>query len=430
LPDKSNERTGGTNASKPRRVGDEIDLFTRQIDGLADTLPIVMRVVETTNQSSQQQYNRFLEQECKIKDSNSESKIYTVEAGKYFQFRRLEGRFQKANLARELVPRTFLASLVSQFDAFMGRLIRQLFNIKPEALDSTASTLSFSQLTAFGSLDSAREFIIDKEIESVLRKSHAEQFDWLENKFGLKLRVDLKVWPVFIEVTERRNLFVHSNGTVSSQYLEVCKRHGSTVDPDLNPGKMLSVSRHYFETAHECLFEIGVKLAQVLWRKLKPDDLELADGNLLSVGYELLEEGRYRLARCLLDFSTETLKRHGKEEHRLSMTINRAQAYKWSGDDVTARKIIGDEDWSATALKFQLAQAVLLDDINRVINIMIKIGANGEIDKTAYREWPLFKELRKVADFSKTFENIFGEPLSRVSLDRKPTSSSAASTIQ
>jgi hypothetical protein len=430
MTDKSKDTPNGVADSKRRAIGDEIDLFVRQIDSLANTLPIAMHVVRAAHQSSRQEYERFLEQECKITRDDGHTKTFTVEGSKYFQFRRLEGRFQKANLAFDLVPRTFLVSLVSQFDAFLGRLIRQLFIIKPEALDSTASTLTFAQLTTLSSVEDAREYIIDKEVESVLRKSHPEQFDWLENKFGLRLRVDLKVWPVFVEVTERRNLFVHANGIVSNQYLDICKRHGSTVDPGLVAGKILSVSPDYFDTAHECLFEIGVKLAQVFWRKLEPDDLELADGNLLSVGYELLEEGRYRLARCLLDFSTETLKKHGKEEQRLSMVINRAQAYKWSGDNAMAQKIIGDVDWSAMGLKFQMAQAVLLDDFNRALEIMVKIGTNGDISKMGYREWPLFKEIRKVKDFARTFEDIFGEPLSRISLDRKSHGSTDSRTIQ
>jgi hypothetical protein len=191
------------------------------------------------NQSSEQDYERFLDQECSVIGRNAQNNVYKVEGGKYFKFRRLEGRYQKARLAQQLVPRTFLVSLVSQFDAFLGRLIKQLFNMKPEALDSSASTLTFSQLTRFGSIENATEYIIDKEIESVLRKSHAEQFDWLENKFGLTLRAGLDVWPTFVEVTERRNLFVHSNGIVSHQYLEVCRRHGSALEPDLVPGKAL-----------------------------------------------------------------------------------------------------------------------------------------------------------------------------------------------
>ncbi len=193
---------------------------------------------------------------------------------------------------------------------------------------------------------------------------------------------------------------------------------------------MLPVSRQYFEVAHECLFEIGVKLAQVLWRKVKADDIELADGNLLSVGYELLEEGRYRLARCLLDFSTETLKKHGKEEIRLAMVINRAQAYKWSGEDAEARKIIGALDWSATALKFQMAQSIILEDFEQAIQIMTKIGTDPALGKMAYREWPLFKEIRKVPAFATTFERIFGEPLNIVRLEPGPSGAFGGTTIQ
>lgn len=325
-------------------IGRELDLFVKQIDSLADTLPEAIGVIQKVNLSSMRDFADFLANECTAKPGDGGKTEYRMNVGKYLKYRRLQGRFQKAQLAQQIVPRTFLVSLVSQFDAFLGRLIKQLFNLKPEALDVAEGTLTFSQLVEFGSIENAKDYVVEKEIESVLRRSHAEQFDWLENKFGLKLRVNLHAWPVFIELTERRNLFVHSNGLVSRQYLNVCKRHGSALEPDARLGKSLGVTREYFETAHECLFEIGVKLAQVLWRKLTPDDLDGADQNLLGVGYELLDEARYRLARCLLDFSTETLKRHGKEDVRLSMVVNRAQAYKWSGDDDSATRIISEVD--------------------------------------------------------------------------------------
>jgi hypothetical protein len=221
-----------------------------------------------------------------------------------------------------------------------------------------------------------------------------------------------------------------SISSYTHQYLEVCQRHNVALEKDLAVGKTLAVSRQYFEIAHECIFEVGLKLAQVLWRKLKPDELELADGNLLSVGFEVLEEGRYRLARCLLDFSTETLKKHGKEEHRLAMIVNRAQAYKWSGDEITARKIVSDIDWTAKALKFQLAEAVLLDKFDRAIEIMKRIGpAEDDVSKMGYREWPLFKEIRQVGEFAAAFAQIFGEPLNTVILQPHAPSSGSGPTI-
>jgi len=406
--------------SVPKNIGDEVDLFVNQIDSLAETLPLATVAIKGACDASQHDFIEFLDEESdRTRDDINNTTTYTFEAGKYPALRRFFRRIQKTQLAKDLVPRSLLVSLVSQFDAYLGKLIRQLFTIKPEILDSSPNTLTFAQLTEFGSIEGAREYVIDKEVESLLRKSHSEQFDWLENKFGLPLRENLQAWPTFMEVTERRNLFVHTNGIISHQYLEVCRRHSCPVAADLCPGKSLSVTREYFATAYECIFEIGVKLAQVLWRKLQPDKIHTADANLNRVTYELLAEGRYHLARVLLDFATLTLKKHGSEENRLIMVVNRAQAYKWGGDHDAATKIVNAEDWSAKGLKFKLAQAVLLDNIEAAIELMRQIGAGGEIDKHFYRDWPLFKEIRKSKEFAATFEELFGEPLNAITLDTK-----------
>jgi len=400
-----------------------VELFVKQIDALAETLPLSMSAIQGAHDASREHLLKFLNEECKaIRQDDEKQTTYTIKPGQQLHFRRLEGRVHKTTLAKTLVPRGFLVSLISQFDAFLGSLIRQLFKIKPEILNSSANTLTFSQLSEFGSIEDAREYVIDKEVESVLRKNHSEQFDWLENKFGMPLRSGLTAWPEFIEVTERRNLFVHTNGVVSHQYLEVCKRHSCAIDPALCSGMTLSATRDYFESAHECIFEVGVKLSQVLWRKSAPDDLQRADASLVKVCYELLADGRNRLARILLDFATETLKKHGSKENRLILVVNRAQAYKWSGDEDTARKIVNAEDWSATSVKFQLAHAVLLDDTTTAVHIMKQIGTGeADITKDAYREWPLFKEIRKSEVFAAAFEGIFGEPLNTVTIEATGT---------
>src|SRR2546423_10410038 len=52
----------------------------------------------------------------------------------------------------------------------------------------------------------------------------------LAHFFRTLLRKDLPIWPVFVEVTERRNLFAHCSGKVSAQYLTVCDNHGVKFD--------------------------------------------------------------------------------------------------------------------------------------------------------------------------------------------------------
>jgi hypothetical protein len=148
-----------------------------------------------------------------------------------------------------------------------------------EILNGSDRTITFPELVAFDSIESARNHVVEKEVESILRESHADQFDWLEKKFKLPLRKDLSIWSDFIEVTERRNLFVHSGGQVSGQYLKVCQSHKFDTGKT-SKGDVLAVSPDYFSKAYGIVFEIGVKLAHVLWRKLMPEERKRADQNM------------------------------------------------------------------------------------------------------------------------------------------------------
>jgi hypothetical protein len=302
---------------------------------------------------------------------------------------------------------------VSSYDAFLGNLVSALFRIKPELLKSSDRELTFSQLSDFGSIEEAKEYLLEKEVETLLRRSHSEQFDWLENKFAIKLRVDLPIWPTFIEVTERRNLFVHSDGVVSRQYLKVCREHGVSLGAETKQGLRLDVPHPYFRLAYEALFEIGVKLGQVLWRKLKPTDAPDADANLSNLCYGLLKERNYRLAQKLLDFACSPAMKHSDEKRRLIFLVNRALSYKWDNQPSKALEIVKSEDWTATGAAFRLAAAVLQDQFGDAISIMKTIGAEGEIHKVHYKTWPLFKEIRKAKEFRETFEEIFGEPIGK-----------------
>lgn len=418
---KSSESTASEESTSDAiLIGDEINLFIKQIDSLAETLPLTLLAIKVGYEESYKAYRRFVEDYCEI-DSSAGSESIKVPPDYSGRYRRLESRTEKALLAGEAVPRSFIVSLVSNYDAFLGGLIRDLFFIKPDVLSASEKNITFSDLMEFESVEDARHYIVEKEVETVLRKSHSEQFDWLENKFGLPLRKDLEIWPHFIEVTERRNLFVHNRGIVSNHYLDVCRRHDVEFDARPDIGDQLSVPTDYFISAFETIFEMGVKLAHVLWRKVQPQDREKADDNLITIGYSLLSEERYDLARRILDFSTVTLRTFSSEQNRLMLVINRAQAYKWSDDIDTAREILSEEDWSTRSDAFQLAETVLLDDFDRADEIVKRISTTGSVKKNDYREWPLFKEYRKSEKFQNTFEEVFQESVNLFSVKSQET---------
>lgn len=392
-------------------IKDVIDSFIKHIDSLKDTYPLTTNAVEEAMDNIVDEIAKFSQKYLVFQDEKSKLKAnLNVTQEQLIQLNNLTRRLEKSILAYRLVQRSFVISLISQFDAFLGELIRVLFLIQPESLNASEKNITFSQLQNFESIEAAKEYIIEKEIEGVLRKSHTEQFDWLENKFGLKLREGLSIWPTFIEITERRNLFVHNRGIITNQYLSVCNKHNIDLQKDIQIGDQLQVTAEYFRSVYECIFEVGVKLAHVLWRKLQPADRESADQHLNNISYDLLAAEQFKLASILLDFATSTLKKYADEQRRLTFVVNKAQAYKWMGNSEAAKKIISSEDWSATNDVFKLAEAVILDEFDKANDLVKKIGKNGDISKTSYREWPLFREFRLSEGFIRTFEEVFGEP--------------------
>ena len=205
---------------------------------------------------------------------------------------------------------------------------------------------------------------------------------------------------------------MHASGLVSQQYLDVCSKHNFNTS-NVTRGSELDVPNGYFEQSYECIFEISVKLGHVLWRKVLPQDSPAADANLSSISYDLLVEGRYHIARKLLDFAVYTLKKHSSDQTRRTFIVNLAQAHKWSGDETTSKKIVQSEDWSASDT-FKLAEAVLLDNFQNAALVMKKIGNSGELKKNEYREWPLFQKFVKSKEFTDAFVEIFHEPFARV----------------
>lgn len=389
----------------------EIDCFIINIEALKTTLPFAVTVLQAIGFKETKDFSEFLDTSGELKSETETVKTYAIGPDVLPEVVRRRRNVDRFIRGSEILPRSFLVSLISQYDYFLGRILRCLYYLKPDLLHSSERTLTFSQLLEFGDIQAAREYLIVKEIETLLRKSHVEQFEWLENKFSMPLRTELPSWPHFVELTQRRNLFTHSNGVVSSQYLNVCDKHEVRFG-DARPavGTTLPCPSEYFQQAFECTFEIGVKLAQVLWRKVRPDQIADADKSITGMSFELLLSEEYALLIRLLDFFTHTLKQWSSDELRRIVTVNHAQAHKWSGNNEAALKLIDKEDWTASAHHFKLAAAVLRDQFDEAAKLVKQIGISDAVAKKDYEEWPLFREFRKSEQFLSAYEEVYGEP--------------------
>lgn len=400
------------------KLESNLHTFLRHIDSIKDTLPMVLVLMNPYQEKANRKFVDFIENNVEEIEIEAGKKTLTVKYEESRIFDTLSRNSEISTLASKIIPESLFVSLISQYDAFLNRLLESLFDIRPEYLNSSERNLSYSQLVEFKNIDKAREYIIEKEIETILRKSHTDHFEYIENKIKIPLRKNLPVWKTFIEITERRNILVHNDGRVSNQYLKNCREIKCDLK-DVKINDRLSVTPEYFNNAYACLYEIAVKLTHTIWRKLLKENLEDADRKLNDICFDLLSSGQFSLVDILLEFACNQ-KQHHNEALKNVFVVNQALSQYLQGKKENAKNIIEKKDWSASSDDFKLAHLVLIEKFEDSYELMMKIGDDGEIDKENYMTWPLFYKLRKEDKFKETFQKIFNEKYNVLEIPKRP----------
>ena len=409
---KKNQFVAKANKDKAKKhispVDQNIKQFIASIEGLAQSLPSVMLVIELATAKAEKNLIKFTEKNSLGKVENDGRESYKIPFEKIYEFKKLVKENDWLNASYRLIPSSFVVSLVSQYDAYLGDIVRSLLKNNPKIIHNTDKLLSYSELSTFNSVDEIHNFFIDKKIEMILRENHVEQFKILSTIFGININPREELLHKFVELTERRNLFVHCNGIVSDQYIKQCKNHSVDIESKTKCGNQLTVTPKYFFGGFECVFEIGFTLGHCLWRQQCPDELEYSDENILEVIFDLLCYEMYNLAETIARFAYFTLKKHSSDLYKRMFAINGSLAMKL-GKKKNYIEFIEVEDWSATDDRFNMAILLLNERWEDAAKFMKKIGPKGAIAKESYVNWPLFKEFREKDLFKETFESIFKE---------------------
>ncbi|AJH14822.1 hypothetical protein [Myroides profundi] len=405
-----------------KELGIELDKnlhrLLRHLDSIKDTLPMSLLLLEPHNKKANTKLKDFIEKNSEEIEDENGNKSISLEFEQARIFDQLAKNSEISNLAMKIIPESLFVALISQYDAFLNQLFKTLFKIRPEYINKSERELSFSQLNEFESIEKAREYVVEKEVETILRKSHSEHFDYLENKLSIVLRKDLPIWQTFIEITERRNLFVHCDGIVSNQYLKVCKENKCNIS-EIELNKRLTISSEYFKNAYECLYELSTKLTHTIWRKLIKEDIQFADEKLNEICYNLITNRQFNLADILLDFACKQIKFYN-DSAKNYYTVNKALSKYLQDKTDIAREIIDSKDWSASSDDFKLAHLILMKKNDEAYLLMKKIGKNGEVNKDHYKIWPLFYKLRKEERFKEVFREIFEEDYAVLEVPKRP----------
>lgn len=343
----------------------------------------------------------------------------------------LKNRSQKFSFTQFLPP-LLLSGAIAQYDAFLQRLLIEIYRTKPELLNKSERRLTFSELSEFPSIESARDYVLEKHIESIIRDSHLEQIKTIEKDLTVSLRKDLPALDTFLEACERRNCIIHNGGYVNSTYLNNLKRF--SIKSQLKLGDRLDVNPNYLEDAVGSVFEIGFKLSQVLRRKFNVDKKEIAaaDSSLINQPFYLIQIGEYQLAENILEYGFKYVKKWSEDTSRLIVLVNYANAVKLGGNKEKALEILDKEQWDSKESKFKICVAAIKDECAECLSLIKTHKDSSGISMSAIINWPVFEKLRENEEFLKGFEEIFGEPLFKSianSAENIESSSTEKSTI-
>lgn len=137
------------------------------------------------------------------------------------------------------------------------------------------------------------------------------------------------------------------------------------------------------------------------------------DDILITCVYDLIVDEQYEIAINVSNFACDNkiFKRRNQKD-KVFIELNLAQAYKWSDKPDKCKALLDSMDVSAMNNELKIPKLTLEDNFDAVYPLMISVGEKSEIlRKECYRDWPIFKELRKENEFAVTFKKIFDEDL-------------------
>lgn len=313
------------------------------------------------------------------------------------------------SLALEMIGVNAVIGMVSSYDGFLGDLMKQLFKDMPDILNGSDKEFKFSDILTYADFNELKEVLVEKEIESLLRKNHVDQFQWLETKLKIPIK-DFKLFPEFVEIMERRNLFVHCKGVVSRQYISQCKKNNVPLPDDFRPGTRLNADVDYVWKAYKVLFQVGIMLGFVMWHKLRPEETEEMVDSLSEVAYDLIRDEEYTLALDIIDFALTNNSWSKKINYaqQLIFRVNKALSFHLRDMQDECDKIADSMDLTAADPVYHLAVAVLKEEYETAYKIMDKIGKDSAMLGN-YKTWPLFNKIRRECAFISKFKDIYGE---------------------
>lgn len=134
-----------------------IDTYVAHLEAQAEVIPLTLEMLNAKIIHEVSSIEVFINTNRVLsKDNETGQSSYKLPEDHIKSLAKLTDKIATSGIALKLIPINFSVSYVSQYDAFLGNLIRVIFIEKPEILNSSEKNILFSELLQFSTLDEAR----------------------------------------------------------------------------------------------------------------------------------------------------------------------------------------------------------------------------------------------------------------------------------
>lgn len=374
------------------------------------SIPYIVDKLDRIYDDEKKSLLQFIEE--KKLQSASSSEIATANAGLSIPCEYIEeydvyyaGIQNIVNVSRNLMSTQFV-DCITQFDNYLQNLMRCIYRLHPEILKNSNKSITYKELFDITTIDNAKDFVIESVLTELFHGSHSDQFEHFTKITKINVPKEMEeLYRQLIEITERRNLYIHCHGKASKQYISICSQNN--VEVTVSEGDYLKIDKKYFLESIDALMELSVKIGFIVWKKQEKSEQENSDKFLISLCNDLIKQGRNKLAIALIDYVIDHKDNHMSVFNKHLLKMYWICAQKKDGNNTDYEKGI-QEDWTSVKPLISLILNVLKDDYDSAIEQMTHIGNDPkEMDRTLFEDSVLFSEFVKKQEFKDAYKSIY-----------------------
>lgn len=312
------------------------------------------------------------------------------------------------------VNNAIFVGMVSMFDELIAKLIRESLKSVPELMNSFAMSIPYSEIVASDNFDALKDGLVESTVQSLMWKGRAEQIKWIEKNITKnEFSSIIPNYKDFIELTERRNVYVHNDGIATREYARKLKDVGIVVSEEI-VGKRLNLFSKYFLDSADNLIEAYIVISQSVVRKLTKsagsEVKDVIDSRFNQASYYQISNERFSSASRIAGVIVSD--KFAVSDITMKMaTVNRAIALKKMGEAAEVEKVLSSCDWSSAKDEFQICIAAVREDLDAVEKLVPKLKGSEWITPSSYFEWPAFEWVRQKKKFWNLLENTYGDEI-------------------